>query len=146
DSNEPDRKRHDHEPRRFGDLAGGQPHRCVNSVTYLGADDTREPQRVAEGIGSEGGERDTTIRQCPPNMAKSQHVVKCQQQVACRDQSQCGEWLPSRKSPKRLTHLVWPVSLRMLMEDDKRGCKKKKRCDGAEVRNKAAPFSKQRYH
>jgi hypothetical protein len=29
----------------------------------------------------------------------------------------------------------------MLMEDDKRGCKKKKRCDAAEVRYKAAPFS-----
>jgi hypothetical protein len=34
----------------------------------------------------------------------------------------------------------------MLMEDDKRGCKKKKRCDAADVWKKAAPFSEQRYH
>src|SRR5205085_568899 len=77
---------------------------------------------------------------------KRQHVVEGQQHVACRGQSQRGEWLPSLKSPKRPTHLAWPVGLRMAMKDNKRGCKKKKRHNAAEVRKKATPLSQQRYH
>src|SRR5580704_4373649 len=77
-------------------------------------------------------------------MAKRQHIVQGQQQVACRGQSQRGEWLPSLKRPKRPTHLVWPVSLRVAMKDNKCGCKEKKRRDAAEIRKKAAPFSEQR--
>src|SRR4051794_18512729 len=32
------------------------------------------------------------------------------------------------------------------MEDDKRGCKKKERCDAAEIRQKATPFLERRHH
>src|SRR5438128_194435 len=69
-----------------------------------------------------------------------------QQPIACRGQCQCGEWLPNLKSSKRAAHLARPVSLCMAMEDDKRGCKKKKRRDAAEIRQTATPFLDERYH
>jgi len=50
------------------------------------------------------------------------------------------ERLPSLKSPKCPTHLAWPVSLCVAMEDNKSGCKKEKRRDAADVREKATPI------
>jgi hypothetical protein len=52
--------------------------------------------------------------------------------------------MASLKSPKCPTHLAWPVSLCVAMEDNKGGCKKEKRYDAAEVREKATPVSDQR--
>src|SRR5580700_8020242 len=96
---------------------------------------------MAEGISGEGGERDATIGQCPSNVAKRQHVIEGQQQIACCGQSQRGERLPSLEIPECSAHLAWPVYLCVPMEDNECCGKKEKRRDAADVREEATPVS-----